>query len=276
MRRVAKTHVIEYTPYDHRNERCAVGLLCLLDDGTCTAHIAQQLRKAKAIDPACDVQALRDGLISIAAEISENQKALSLYQSGFGGIRITSNPGTINYSSDEEFENGIKWSMAAAVEPIKPQNSRERSSTSRLFLEVKNAFDSYGWMGHMGQTLEDHRIIPRYQLLADEGLAVDFALQNGVLHCMQTVDYRHNPGHKRNEANAKLLTLGLATQLTKPDTKRYAVLAGMESSESKAGLKLAERVSSDVFINESSEDMSRLFGIMTKAMGQEPMEELTT
>jgi hypothetical protein len=93
---------------------------------------------------------------------------------------------------------------------------------------------------------------------------------------MQTVDYRHNPEKKRNEANAKLLTLGLATQLTKPDTKRYAVLAGMDAPESKAGLKLAERVSSDVFIHESSEDMNRLFAIMTKAMGQEPMEELTT
>lgn len=276
MKRVAKTHVIEYAPYDHRNERCAVGLLCLLDDGTCTAHVAQQLRKAKAIDPACDIQSLRDGLMSIASEISENREALALYQSGFGGIRITPNPGTINYSSEEEFENGIKWSMAVAIEPTKPQASRERSSTSRLFLEVKNAFDTYGWMGHMGQTLADHRIIPRYPLLADEGLAVDFALQNGVLHCMQTVDYRHNPAHKRNEANAKLLTLGLATQLTKPDTKRYSVLAGIEASESKAGLKLAERVSSDVFINESSEDMNRLFDIMARAMGQQPMDALTT
>lgn len=276
MKRVAKTHVIEFAPYEHRNERCAVGLLCLMEDGTCNAHVAQHLRKARAIDPSCDVNVLRDGLKAIASEISVNPSALALYQDGIGQIRIAQNSGVINYTNEDDFLEGVKWSMAVAIEPTKPQISRERASTSRLFLEVKNAFDTYGWMGHTGQTLADHRIIPRYPILADEGLAVDFALQNGVLHCMQTVDYRHHPEKKRNEANAKLLTLGLAVQLTQPGTKRYALIAGVDAAESRAGLKLAERVSSDVFVNESSEDMRRLFSIMEKAMGQEPLEELTT
>jgi hypothetical protein len=276
MKNVAKTYVIEYVPYAHRNERCAVGLLCVTANHSCTIHVANQLRKAKTINPSCDVESLRAALASIAVELSQDIDLLELYQSGFSGIKIASDAGSISYANQDELDEGVKWSMAVAVEPIKAKPTRERPSISRLFIDIKNSFDAYGWMGHTGHSLSDHRIIPRYPLLADEGLTVDFALKNGSFHCLQTVDYRHNPAQKRTEANAKLLTLGMAQHLTGHTTQKYTLIAGTDSPESKTGLKLAERVSNDVFVHESAEDMNRLLDIIAKAMGQDGFEKLTT
>lgn len=271
----AKTHIVEYAPYQHRNERCAVAVLCNVD-GKWTAYPANSLRKARALDPAVNLDALRDGLHAMADELTRSPDTLPLYQSGFGGIQVSLKAGTLNYASEEEFQRGIEWTLSVGIEPNKPKATRERATVSRLFVDVKRAFEAYGWMAQSGQGLAAHKIVARYPLVVDEGLAVDFAFKNGVLHCLQTIDYRNNPAQKKVEASAKLLTLGLSPQVADQKTKRYALIAGTDADEAAAGVKLAERVSTDVFIHESREDMGRLMDTVSVAIGQAPIEALPT
>ncbi len=264
----AEIHLIEFVPYAHRNERCAVGILCLHPNGNVTAHPAQSLRKARAIDPACDVEALRGGLHVVAREIQEDISALPLYAQGSpSGIVISPHGGYITYESDEDFAKQIEWALAVGVEPDRAVVQRERLAVSRLFVEIKSVFDSLGWLAKPMQSIEDHRIVPRYSIARDEGLTVDFGLRNGALHCIQTIDYRHNAAAHRIEANAKLLTLGFAKQFD-PAAKGYAVIAGEDSKEARAALRLAERTSADLFMHDQPADMDRLLTILSDAMGQ--------
>lgn len=273
----AVVHVIEYAPYPHRNERCAVGLLVRAGDGKWQAHAAKSLRKARALNPACDVEALRDGLSAIANEINEQPDTLGLYQSGgAGAICVGTGKGQLAYRDADELARGIQWALAAAAEPLQALTPRERHSVSRLFVSVKQAFEAHRWLASPQQGLADHRIVVRYPLAAGEGVVVDFALQNGALHCLQTIDWRANAAQKRNEANAKLLALGMADSLSHQQTRRYALVAGSELDEARPSMKLAERVCSDVFVHESSDDMRRLFDVLAGAMGQPPMPELST
>ena len=272
----AATRLVEFQPYTHRNECCAVGILSFRHDGQVRAHAADKLKKVRALDPAANVQNLRDGLAAMAAELQANPDMLKLYLSGFGSLRVASTEGCVNYTDEADYDKGIHWSLLMAVEPNAPVTQRDRAAVSRLFVEVKNTFDAYGWMAQSGQGLSDHRIVPRYMLSQDEGLVVDFALKNGTLNCIQTVDYRHNPAQRRTEASAKLLTLGIAPQMTDKKPMRYALIAGATEPEAKAGIRLAERVADDVFIHDSSQDMQRLFDNISVAMGQEPMPILST
>jgi hypothetical protein len=276
MKLIAQTRIVTFRPYPHRAEQCTVGLLVWLPDASVQAYPAVSMRKARAIDPSCDATVLREGLYAIAAELTRTPDALPLYQSGVGAIRVAVDAGLIDYATDVELREGILWTLNLAVEPHKPAPQRERVPVSRLFMEIKQAFSAFHWVAEPGQTLEDHKIVPRHPLSRSEGLTVDFALRNGALHCMQTMDYRTAPENKRIEATAKLLTLGYAAQFAGEPARRYAILAGASAPEASTAVKLAHRTADDIFITESSNDMNRLFNIVAEAMGQPPFPVLST
>lgn len=273
MTSIAHTRLVTFQPYPHRAEQCALGVLVFLPGGEVQAHLASQLRKAKAMDPACNIDDLREGLHNVAREIELHPSVLPLYETGVGSIRISRAQGMLQFHDDASLQEAVRWTLAVSAEPHKPAPSRERASVSRLFVEIKNAFNAYGWLAQPGQSIQDHKIMPRYPLSADEGLTVDFALKNGALNCIQTVDYRNHPEQRRVEANAKLLTLGFASQFA-DKAKRYAVIAGTENPEAKTAIRLAERVADEILVHESADDMNRLFGFITTAMGQPPLPSL--
>lgn len=227
------------------------------------------------MNPACDIANLREGLQEVAKEIQKYPEAIDLYASGFNGIKISNSAGYISYRDDEEFSKAINWAMQVGVNPAKSVRQRERQPTSRLFLDVKNTFTNFGWIAKPSQGISAHKIIPRYSLSSEEGLTVDFALKNGHMNCIQTIDYRNANSTKKTEAQAKLLTLGFSHQLF-DDAQAYAVIAGALEPESKSILKLAERTVDDLFIHESAEDMDRLINQISKAIGQDAMPQLTT
>lgn len=275
---IAATHLVEYAPYPMRNERCAVGILARLPDGTWQAHPAVNLKKARAIDPSCDIQALRGGLHAMAAEIQAHPLALQLYASGVGGISVSPRAGRLTYTDQAEFEHGIQWALAVGVEPTHPVQHRERQPISRLFLDLKNAFGAFGWIAAPGERITGGKIIPRFALSSDEGLVLDFAQQTAEQFvALQAVDYRHNAAAKRVEANAKLLTMGVAPQIVVPGVvRRYSVFAGTNAPEAAAALRLAERTCDDIFVEDDPSDMSRLIDLLSSAMGQPRMPTLRT
>lgn len=274
MSALAHTRLVTFKPYPHRAEQCALGLLVWLPDGTVQAHPIASLRKAKELAPAYLADDLRAGLHAMAEELTRHPDALALYISGVGAISLSADAGTIRFACEQELETGIKWSLAMAAEPQKPAIVRERAPVSRLFLEIKHAFSMHGWMAAPGNTLQDHKIIARHPLSRAEDLTVDFALQNGALHCMQTVDYRTAPTSKRQEATAKFLTLGYAQQVAGEQARRYAIIAGSTAPEATPALRLAERTADDIFLLEAPQDMERLFCAIAQAMGQPPLPTL--
>ena len=280
MKHRATTRLIEFHPYPQRNERCALGLLAFRHDGSVRVHLAHNLRKVRAMDPSCDIESLRVGLERMAEALADDLTALPMYVDGFGALRIAPSEGYVTYSSDDEYEAAIRWALEVGAEPVAGQSLRERAPISRLFLEVKGVFHTFGWLARMGQGIEDHVIVPRFALSADEGLSVDFALKNTAMHYLQTVDFRsaHHAAQRRTEAQAKALALGLAEQLIQHPlhAQRYFIVAGANEPDAKRTIKMAERVCEHVFAHESRQDMDELMSILGRAMGQPPLEQLGT
>lgn len=265
--------LIEYIPYQHRAEVCALGVLIVNQDNSCQIFLGNNLKKIKAIDPSCNINSLRDALEELAKQLTNSPELITLYQDGFGKLRIQKSNGYITFNSKEEFLDAINWVLKVSVEPIASTINRERQPTSRLYLEVKNVFNTYGWLAKPSQGISDHKIVPRFALALDEGLTVDFAVKNGVMNCIQTIDYRHVTSVKKTEAQAKLLTLGYSHQLY-DSAQAYAVIAGSFEEDAKKAIKLAERVVDDLFIHESNEDMTRLLDKIAVAIGQDPLPNL--
>lgn len=275
----ATTRLVEYVPYSHRNERVAIGLLVTLPDGQVRAHLARSLRKVSAVDPSCHIEALREGVGRLAAELSREPELLPLHLSGVGPVRLAPSEGFISFDSKDSYDRAVQWALDVAAEPVNPKTTRERMPISRLFLDMKQVFGAHGWLAKPGEGLGDHRIVPRYFLSVEEGLSLDFALQNGALHCLQTADFRHatHVAQRRTEVQAKALTLGLADQLSgAPQTQRIFVIAGVHEPEARRSIRVAERVADHVFAHESPQDMQTLLDLLAQAMGQPPLPVLST
>lgn len=281
----AITHLIEYHPYRYRNECCAIGLLVLLPGGEVQVHLAENLRKVRAMHPAVELDVLRDDLLGLGAKLSQEPELLPFYlHAPAGPLKLAANAGHIDYAHADELQAGIKWALGYMVEPVRAPAQRERPSVSRLYVELKNYFADMGWLAALGQSIHDHRIIPRYSLSSEEAINVDFALRNTSMHYLQTADFRtaSNPTQKRHEVQAKWFALGLAGSLTPLDlvgsgVKTYAVIAGSDTEEGRKAIKVAHRVAqTGVFVSESSSDMEELLAIYARAMNQEPMGRLST
>lgn len=281
----AATHLIEYHPYRYRNECCAVGLLVLLPGKEVQVHLAENLRKVRAMHPAVELDTLRDELLALGAKLTRDPDLLSLYlHDPIGPLRICSSAGHIDYAHSDDLQAGIKWALSYMVEPVRAPAQRERLSVSRLYIELKNYFSDMGWLATLGQSIHDHKIVPRYSLSSEEAINVDFALRNTAMHYLQTADFRtsSNPTQKRHEVQAKWFALGLAGSLTPLDligsgVKTYAVIAGSDTEEGRKAIKVAHRVAqAGVFVSESSADMEELLAIYARAMNQEPMGRLPT
>jgi len=266
--------LIEYVPYKFRSEICTLGVLVQSQDNSYKIHFGNNLKKIKAIDPSCDVNFLRESLERISKQLTDSPELLELYQDGFGKLKIQKTEGYISYRNTEEYTNAIQWVLKTAVEPAVIYAKRDRLTTSRLYLEMKNIFNTYGWLAKPTQNLSDHRIVARFPLVLDEGLIVDFALKNGKMNCIQTIDYRHSTSTKKTEAQAKLLTLELSHQVY-DSVNAYVVIAGSYEDDAKKSIKLAKRVVDDIFVHESSEDMTRLLSKLACAIGEEPLPILT-
>lgn len=281
----AATHIIEYHPYRMRNECCAIGLLSLLPDGGVKVHLADNLRKVRALQPSVDLSDLRENLQQLAHELEQDRDLLGVYlNGGIGPLRINKSAGVLRFSTAEEYAEGVRWALSIAADPAASRSTRERPQLSRLFVEVKNYFGGMGWLAGMGQGIRDHRILARYPLSTEEGLGVDFALLNTSMHYVQTADMRSvsNPTQKRQEVQSKWFALGLSEALTPADLtgagiKRYAIIAGSDTDEGKKAVKAAHRVTNaGVFVHESNQDMDELMAIFAKAMRQEPLHVPTT
>lgn len=275
----AITRIVEYVPYPHRNERVAIGLIAFLPNGRVRAHLATALRKVSAVDPSCDIEALREGLDGIASELTTQPAHLDLYVSGVGPLRVAPTAGFITFDTSEDYDRAIRWALDVVAEPVRSQEQRERASVSRLFLEMKSVFAAHDWLAKPGQDIHDHRIVPRYALSPEEGLTLDFALKNGALHALQTTDFRvaSHVNQRRVEAQAKVLTLGVAPQLIGAGRAQgLLVVAGSEQPEAKRVIRLAERVADRIFVHESSRDMQDMMDLLAEAMGQPPLPQLST
>jgi hypothetical protein len=261
-------------PYPARPERCAVGVLVFAADGTVQARLAENLRKAKALDPACSVDRLRDGVLSIAADIQASPKIWSLYAEGFGSIRFSKEAGVINYADERELESGIAWHLNMAVNPRIAAATRIRPPISRLFLDLKKAFAAYGWLAEMGQGLSDHRIVPRYPLSIEEDITTDFALTNGALNVYQSVDFRTNQTQRKVETQAKAFAMGIAPQVS-AGAHAYAIVAGTHSDEATKSVKTLERVAEEIYVFESADDMTKLYNDIAKKLKRPPFPVLS-
>lgn len=277
MKILAKYSVLRYAPYSNRAEHVNVGLLVLLPTGEVRAHIASNLKKVQVFDPCVNLDKIREmekGLPLFAMERKWNHEALFAELQGLGMVTPFPTPSIFAFDGELEYEAIIAGALSSLVEPRKKGRSL-RDPVSRLFLDVKSTFSQFNWLGKNADEINNHLIVPRFPVSVEEGVTAEFALRNGKLHIIETVDFRPGNLHaKRQEAMSKALVFDLAAQIEKSSVTSYVITAGSRQPEAKHIVNLLTRYSTNMIAWESPEDTSRLMDMLEAATGKPRPPEL--
>ncbi len=269
----ATTYLVNYQPYLARDEHCTLGAVVFAEDGKARVHLAHNLKKVKALDPQANLQSLRETLSALVQEINEKSAAWDVFKTGVAGVRFSANPGFFAYATPEEYERQIQWLLQVAAEPRSPQTRKVHQSKSRLFVELKSTFKNYGWLGEKANDIENHKVVTHYPIVVDQDLNAEFAIRNGRLHLMETVDFRSGVSSvKRMEARGKALVFDAAREQD-AETSCTVVIAAQDYAEIKSSMNLLHRYADRVAVYDSVTDMQSLFTDWAGAMNR-PMLDM--
>jgi hypothetical protein len=103
-----------------------------------------------------------------------------------------SEPGEIAVPSDPTaYEARIQKVMEAYV--IRPKLSKAEKQL-RINTEISKFLKARKVLAKKGQTIDDHRVIPKFVVAPDKDLVADFAYKNGIYRFVATVDMRGSGG----------------------------------------------------------------------------------
>jgi hypothetical protein len=103
-----------------------------------------------------------------------------------------------------------------------PKMAKE-GTHKRISTRVKNIFENHNLLGGRDD-IDNHLVVPNYEIDDQQGLVADFALQNSVMHVTQTIEFNSTDvRQKRQQSALNALTLDSAKQVYGDDTKKYVV-----------------------------------------------------
>lgn len=255
----AKTFLISYQPYPNRDERCTIGAIVFDAEEKVRLHLASNLRKVRAIDPSCDIDTVRDNLIEITAHFNQNALAWNTFKLGYGAFRFSDTPGYFIYRDSLDYDKQVQSLLSLMAEPRKQEVIKDHKEKSRLFLELKRAFDQFGWLAKNLEEINDHKVVTHYPVSLQEELFAEFAMKNGRLQVVETIDFRLGVSSaKRLEAQGKALVMDYAKDVSQ-DTVCTAIVASSDYSEIKPSLNILNKYADRVISVNSTADMNEFF-----------------
>ena len=277
MNQLANYSVLQYFPYPNREEHVYVGILVATPGAGVRVHIAPNLRKAKALDPAVDLDAIRD----LEGEIPDFVRKMGWQREevferlgDWTNVRPHQRVCQFVFDDEDDYQRRIQSIMESLV-MTRPAKAGEREPVSRLFRDLKSLFIAYQWIGRTVDDIHKHLIVPRYPISPEDGIKAEFAMRNGKLHIIETVDFRVENAHaKRQEAMSKALVFDLASKLEGASVCSYVVTAGAQEKLAKPIMNLIGRYSTNIFAWESQSDTSSLFLALEQATGRPRPPEL--
>jgi hypothetical protein len=271
----ARFGILRHQPYPNRSEHINIGLVVFAKEGI-RVHMAHNLKKLKAFDPSADIDATREqesSIVSLVKGMSENDAHILLQN--FGTWRLSDKLGFFDYRDADEYDYWIDKLLTSTVEPREKGKTLDRPIKSKLSIDLRKTLDKLGWLGKQPSDIKKNKIVPRYPVSTEDGVYAELAMENGKLHIIETVDFRHitNLNAKRQETQSKALIFDFADMLQEDKgTNNIVIVAAADYNEVKPLTNLLRRYA-HVAQWESQTEMNEFFRVAADAIHQ-PMLEI--
>jgi hypothetical protein len=264
----ASYYVISHYPSRFKSEHVNIGIVVFIGGEDVRIHFIDDLKKVKVIDPNAKVETIRSWENTLPALLLDMpiDRRVPFLQN-FGSWAIPEMPGTFVFENSKDYLARVATLMDHLA-VARPRHKPSREHISRLHLDVKDQFQIHGWLG---KDIKNHEIVTRYELR--EEVNAEFALRNGKLHVIETLDLRtSNLSEKRKEARSKALVLDVAKRID-ASAQTYTIIAGLSQHDTQGTRDLMNDYSDRVVHWEDTSDIEDFYITMSKAVGK-PMINL--
>lgn len=261
--------VLAAVPDPRRGERINIALLGLRP-GKTDVRALKTFAKLRALDPNLDTTPFEE-LASLVARVTEGVESIRERLALLGnlpGLAVV-NRGQMLVAQDESYDSRLDTLFRRHVLP--PPAHRGQQKYSRLHSEIRKRLVKEAWLGESAEQIEQSLVVEYYVLDPLQNLYAQFAMKNGSLWVIETLDLRaasdQTMKHRFGQAAISSLVFDEAKR---QDThaNAIAVYAAKAKDEAAAShhLRLLEREAQRLFNYESKEDRQKYFEMIGAAL----------
>lgn len=192
-----KYYLVSLSPDPIRNEIVNIGVVGFCE-GAVSTRFLTTFEKVKAISPSFEAPiSLGDQYRNMLMKIPENSREDFLLNMGNAGIHF-SEAARGTAKNAEDFEVCINQLFDQLVKPLPKVRPTAQSDGSRLKTQIKQQLLKSKLIG---TDINQHQVVPNFQVGQAGRLVADFAYKNGKLNIIEAVDLRvANLGSKFKDA----------------------------------------------------------------------------
>lgn len=265
-------HVLQIVPDRVRGEVMNVGVALVTPQGP-DVRLRLLPSRLRALSPTLgrmDAQEWLDAWHAALARIDGAELRWTWLRTAMAPLQVCEAVGTLHAENDADLEMQVEAVLTRMVMPLKAERklTTPRPRRSRLNGQITAWLRQQQLYSRNMQDLTKNRVVSSYPLSLDEELFAEFALKNGVVHVMETLDLRGHDSYTktlRNEASFKAMVLDLAED-SLPTSQRIAVVAADNYGDMKPAFSLLNRKATHVVNMDSSQDRQWLADFVSEAL----------
>lgn len=186
-------------------------------------------------------------------------------------LSVGSAEGIIYANDDDDLDSQIEAILERLVMPQKAARpgATKKVKRSDLHNQLTVWLRAQKLFSRNMADLAKNRVVASYPLNIEEEMFAEFALKNGSIHVMETLDLRghaHYTKGLRNETSHKAMVLDVAQDTLEESSKRIAVIAADDYAEMKPAMSLINRKASHVLSIDSEHDRQWLADFISDAL----------
>ncbi|QOF76048.1 DUF3037 domain-containing protein [Variovorax sp. 38R] len=185
-------------------------------------------------------------------------------------------PGTTLLNADDPqqtLDALMTWQVLARPATVRAKRDSTKRQ-SKLTSQMRAWFRSAKVFSTNPEDLSKGRVIANFPVDARDDLYADFAVKNGRLHVLETLDLRgidHLTPSIRGDAAVKGFTLDEAK--TAVDGDRIAVVSASNYDVARPAIKMIERNATNLYVMESPKDKQAFVDFMHRALHNDALPD---
>lgn len=254
-------------PNEVRGEQLNIGLVAFLPDGPKVFIDAPHWR-VRALHPDLDVvnwSVWATQLESALTQLGSAEEGLDWLQHGLGIVRADSTLGHLKVENERRIADAISTLMTQVVSiperTISAVADKTMRPKSRLHAHLRSWFRSAKIYSPNISDLSKSKVVSSYPIDVSGDLYADFALKNGSVHIIETLDFRgvaRVTKTQRGTAGLAAVLFDQAKKVLPEGGKTIAVTSADDYASIKPLVGLIDKYADDVFHLESPSDRQRL------------------
>jgi len=265
-------HLLQIVPDRLRGEAMNVGIALKTADGP-DVRLRLLPNRLRALAPELGrivPQQYLDDLRAALARLPSADMRWLWLRTAMGPLRVAEVEGKIFAADADDLDAQVQAILERMVLPQRPARApRTTERRSRLLTQLTTWLRQQKLYSRNLPDIAKHQVVGGYPISLEEEVFAELALQNGVLHVIESLDLRGHVSYTktlRNEASHAAMVLDLAGEVLAPSSQRIAVLAADNYEDMRPAVRLINRKATAVVSMDSAQDREWLAGFVAQAL----------